>query len=76
MFSNAFFVTENLIMILLFYFSQSPHNWYALPVTVCVGSFALLGATMSDSFLFLSERIKYSRNSLCPRATNLYGKSW
>ena len=38
MFSNALFVTENIIMI-LFYFSQSPHTWYALPVTVCVGSF-------------------------------------
>ena len=44
MFSNALFVTENIIMILLFYFSQSPHTWYALPVTVSVCSFALLGA--------------------------------
>ena len=46
MFSNALFVTENIIMILLFYFSQSTHTWYALPVTVSVCSFALLGATM------------------------------
>ena len=56
MFSNAFFVTENIIMILLFYFSQSPHTWYALPVTVCVGSFALLGATMRVThFCFLTK---------------------
>ena len=50
------FVTENIIMILLFYFSQSPHTWYALPVTVCVGSFALLGATMRVThFCFLTK---------------------
>ena len=56
MFSNAFFVTEHIIMILLFYFSQSPHTWYALPVTVCVGSFALLGATMRVThFCFLAK---------------------
>ena len=56
MFSNALFVTENIIMILLFYFSQSPHTWYALPVTVCVGSFALLGATMRVThFYFLTK---------------------
>ena len=54
--SNALFVTENIIMILLFYFSQSPHTWYALPVKVCVGSFALLGATMRVThFCFLTK---------------------
>ena len=56
MFSNALFVTENVIMILLFDFSQSPQTWYALPVTVCVGSFALLGATMRVThFSFLTK---------------------
>ena len=56
MFSNAFFVTENIIMILLFYFSQFPHTWYALPVTVCVSSFALLEATMRVThFCFLRK---------------------
>ena len=56
MFSNALFVTENIIMILLFDFSQSPQTWYALPVTVCVGSFALLGATMRVThFYFLTK---------------------
>ena len=55
MFSNALFVTENVIMV-LFYFSQSPHTWYTLPVTVCVGSFALLGATMRVThFCFLTK---------------------
>ena len=56
MFSNALFVTENIIMILLFYFSQSTHTWYALPITVCVGSFALLGATVRVThFCFLKK---------------------
>ena len=55
MLSDALFVTENVIMV-LFYFSQSNHTWYTLPVTVCVGSFALLGATMRVThFCFLTK---------------------
>ena len=66
MFSNAFFVTEKIIMILLFYFSQSPHTWYALPVTVCVGSFALLGATMRVThFCFLTKESNTVETPAC-----------
>ena len=44
--SNVLFVIENIIMILLFYFSHFPHTWYSLPVTICVCFFAVLGAVM------------------------------
>ena len=44
--SNVLFVIENIIMILLFYFSHFPHTWYSLPVTICVCLFAVLGAAM------------------------------
>ena len=44
--SNVLFVIENIIMILLFYFSHFPHTWYSLPVTICVCLFAVLGAVM------------------------------
>ena len=33
-------------MILLFYFSQHSDTWYALPVTVCVCLFSVLGSVM------------------------------
>ena len=46
LFSNVLFVIENIIMILLFYFSHFPHTWYSLPVTICVCLFAVLGAAM------------------------------
>ena len=45
-FANALFVNENLVMILLYYFSGHSNTWYALPVTVCVCSFTVLGGTM------------------------------
>ena len=45
LFSNILFVLENLVMILLYYFSQhSANNWYSLPVTVCVCVFSVLAA--------------------------------
>ena len=44
--SNVLFVIENIIMILLFYFSHFPHTWYSSPVTTCVCLFAVLGAVM------------------------------
>ena len=43
-FSNVLFVLENLVMILLYYFSQHPNNWYSLPVTVCVCVLSVLAA--------------------------------
>ena len=52
--SNVLFVIENIIMILLFYFSHFPHTWYSLPVTICVCLFAVLGAVMRlTHFYFL-----------------------
>ena len=42
--SNVLFVLENLVMILLYYFSQHSNNWFSLPVTVCVCMLSVLGA--------------------------------
>ena len=54
--SNMLFVIENIIMILLFYFSHFPHTWYSLPVTICVCLFAVLGAVMRlTHFYFLTK---------------------
>ena len=56
--SNVLFVTENITMILLFYFLHFPHTWYSLPVTICVCVFAVLGAIMRLShFYFLSKEL-------------------
>jgi len=44
LFSNVLFVLENLVMILLYYFSQHSNNWYSLPVTVCVCVLSVLAA--------------------------------
>lgn len=43
---NVLFVLENVIMILLFYFSQQSYTRYTLPVTVCVCSFSFLGSVV------------------------------
>ena len=58
--SNVLFVIENIIMILLFYFSHFPHTWYSLPVTICVCLFALLGAVIRlTHFYFLKKESDY-----------------
>lgn len=44
--SNVLFVAENLVMILLFYFSQQSYTWYSLPVTICACLFSVLGAVV------------------------------
>ena len=54
LFSNVLFVIENIIMILLFYFSHFPHTWYSLPVTICVCLFAVLGAVMRLTHFYYS----------------------
>ena len=54
--SNVLFVIENIIMILLFYFSHFPHTWYSLPVTICVCLFAVLGAVMRLTHFFFLEK--------------------
>ena len=54
--SNVLFVIENIIMILLFYFSHFPHTWYSIPVTICVCLFSVLGAFMRlTHFHFLTK---------------------
>lgn len=64
-FSNVMFVVENLIMILLFYFSPFPKTWYSLPVTVSVCFFSVLGAVMRVAhFLFLTKEVKTTDNAL------------
>lgn len=60
--ANALFVAENLVMILLFYFSGHSNTWYASPVTVCVCSFTVLGGIMRIiHFSVLEEEDIYSR---------------
>ena len=59
--SNVLFVMENIIMILLFYFSHFPHTWFSLPVTICVCLFTVLGVIMLimrlAHFSFLSKKL-------------------
>ena len=65
LFSNVLFVIENIIMILLFYFSHFPHTWYSLPVTICVCSFAVLGAVMRlTHFYFLKKESDGRSNNI------------
>ena len=56
LFSNVLFVIENIIMILLFYFSHFPHTWYSLPVTICVCLFSVLGALMRLTHFYYLRR--------------------
>ena len=61
--ANVLFVIENLVMILLFYFSAHSNTWYALPVTVCVCSFTVLGGIMRIThFYILGEQDIDTRN--------------
>ena len=59
LFSNVLFVSENFIMILLFYFSEKSNTWYSLPVTVCVCLLGVIGAviriTLFRFLLLLSD---------------------
>lgn len=59
LFSNVLFVLENLIMILLFYFSEKSNTWYSLPVTICVSLLAVMRAliriTLFKLLLLLSD---------------------
>ena len=51
--ANALFVVENLVMILLFYFNGHSNTWYALPVTICVCVFTVLGGIMRITHFYL-----------------------
>lgn len=78
LFSNVLFVVENIIMILVFYLtSPFANTWYALPVTVCVCSFSLLGAAARVAhFRFLTkETDTYIVNSALERNNNLSTRS-
>ena len=44
--SNVLFVIENVVMILMFYFSQHSNSWFSLAVTVYVCMFSVVGSTM------------------------------
>jgi len=60
LFSNGLFVAENIAMILVFYFSPFSNTWYSLPITICVCSFSVLGATMRVThFHFLIGKTSY-----------------
>lgn len=64
LFSNVLFVLENLMMIMLFYFSERSNTWYSLPVTVCVCLLGVMGAviriTLFKFLLLLSNSDRYS----------------
>ena len=67
LFSNVLFVIENIIMILLFYFSNFPHTWYSLPVTICVCLFAVLGAVVRlTHFYFLKMESDHQSSNTDP----------
>ena len=56
MLSNVLFVIENVVMILVFYFSQHSNSWFSLPVTVCVCSFSVMGSIMKIAALYVFLR--------------------
>ena len=58
MLSNVLFVIENVVMILVFYFSQDSNSWFSLPVTVCVCSFSVMGSTMKIAGLYVFLRAR------------------
>ena len=59
-FLNILTVIENLVMILMFYFSQHSNSWFSLPVTVCVCSFSVIGSIMriAGLYYFLRPRTR------------------
>ena len=67
--SNVLFVIENISMILLFYFSPFPHNWYSLPVTIYVCLVTILGAVMRlTHFYFLNKESVGRANDIVDEA--------
>ena len=61
--ANSRFVVENLVMILLFFFSGHSNTWYALSVTVFVCSFTVLGGIMRITHYYvLGEQHIETRN--------------
>ena len=72
-FSNVLTVIENLVMILIFYFSQHSNSWFSLPVTVCVCLFSVIGSTMRIAgFRVFSEqeRGRYAMDSPSSKNNN------
>ena len=63
LFSNVLFVIENIIMILLFYFSHFPHTWYSLPVTIWVCLFSVIGAFMRLTHFYFLKRESAARSN-------------
>ena len=65
--SNVLFVIENVVMILVFYFSQHSNSWFSLPVTVSVCLFSVVGSTMKVPvfyvFLRQQERVVDSKSN-------------
>ena len=73
--SNVLFVIENITLILLFYFSNFPHTWYSLPVTICVCLFAVLGAVMRLTHFHYLRRnqTEYRRSNSIEMSSNRSG---
>ena len=61
--SNVLFAIENIIMILLFYFSHFPHTWFSLPVTICVCLFGVLGAVMRLTQFYFLRKESYGESN-------------
>lgn len=72
LFSNVLFVLENLVMILLYYFSQHSNNWYSLPVTVCVCVFSVVYVIM---IVALSRWVQRKANAINPQVENNWSSS-
>ena len=63
-FANVLFVVENVLMILLFYFSGHSRIRYALPVTVCMCTFTVFGAIMRITHLYFLQKTKQAARKL------------
>lgn len=64
LFSNILSVIENSAMIVFFYLGPFSNTWYSLPVTVCVCSFSVIGATARVThFRFLTKETNNGVNS-------------
>ncbi|XP_015750461.1 PREDICTED: uncharacterized protein LOC107330350 [Acropora digitifera] len=68
--SNVLFVIENVVMILVFYFSQHSNSWFSLPVTVCVCSFSVLGSTMKIAGWYVFSEQERSQYVVDPKSNS------
>ena len=67
LFSYCLYISENVTIILLFYFSQQAQTWYSLPVTICVCLFSVLGAHRDLKHLRRGRKRERNYDVACSR---------